>query len=114
MEYRILDDQRVELDPRPFPPERVLAEMARLAYDQAACPLPKFIQPVEVHPSLVDFRALVTDEGVDLEFLNGRFCGLRVKRRGGMLILDAGLLREVHGSVEGFLRLLDLRLMGGA
>lgn len=110
MDFKRIDEDTVEIMPGELTPQKVLEEMAGLSYETAGSPFPHFIQPVEVPASLVDFKGLVTDEGLHMDYLNGRLCSTHVERRDDRLFFDAKSFREDRGSPEVFLNLLEERL----
>jgi len=110
MEFKCINESTIEILPGDLSPERLLAEMARLSYETARSPLPQFIQPVEVEPSHVDFKSLVTSKGLHMDYLNGMLCSTHVERRGDRLIFDAKSFRQDRGAPTVFLNLLKQRL----
>jgi hypothetical protein len=101
-----VDENFYEIIPGEFSLETVLEEIARLSYETAGSALPEFIQPLEVPSFLVDFRGLITSEGLQMDFLNGRLCSTHVERRGDRLLFNAERFRDDRGSPELFLNLL--------
>ena len=110
MDYRRITDGLIEILPGGLPPERVLEEIARLSYELAATVPPGFAQPFDVPTSMVDFKDLVKEEGLRLDYLNGRLCSTYVERRGNRYFFDANRFREDRGSPDAFLNLLKERL----
>ncbi|MGM0427731.1 MAG: hypothetical protein ACQEQ7_10905 [Thermodesulfobacteriota bacterium] len=106
MDYRRIDEDKVEILPGELSLEELLEEMARLSYETAISPFPQYIQPMEVPASLVDFRSLITDAGLHMDYLNGRLCSTHVERREDRLIFDAKRFKEDRGSPRAFLNLL--------
>jgi hypothetical protein len=80
MDYRRITEDTVEIMQDELRLEKVLEEMARLSYETASSPFPGYIQPVEIPASLVDFRSLVTNEGLHMDYLNGKRNRSRVQR----------------------------------
>lgn len=109
-----MDENFYEIMPRGLSLETLLEEMARLSYETAGSPLPDFIQPFDCPSSLVDFRSLITHEGLQMDYLNGRLCSTHVERRGDRLIFDAKRFRDDRGSPEVFLNLLKESLKTAA
>lgn len=114
MDFKRVDENFYEIRPGELPLEKVLEEMARLSYETASSPLPAFIQPFDFPSSLVDFRSLITHEGLQMDFLNGRLCSTHVEIRGDRLMFDAKRFRDDRGSPEVFLNLLKESLKTGA
>lgn len=114
MDYKAVSEEEIEILPEGQSIETVLKELARLSYEMAETVPPHFVQPFEVPPSLVDFGDLATENGVHLEYLNGRRCSTHVARRGGRYFLDARAFKEDRGSPEAFLKLLKKRLEGAS
>jgi len=112
MDFRQIDEDTIEILPGKLSLERVLEEMARLSYETASSPFPGYIQPVEIPASLVDFKELVTDDGLHMDYLNSKLCSTYVERKEGRLVFDARRFEEDRGSPEVFLDLLKERLMG--
>ena len=110
MNFVKITEEEIEIIPGNLPARKVLEEMARLSYETATSPLPQFILPFEIDASLVDFSAVVTDEGVRMDYLNGRLCSTFVELRDSRLFFDAARFREDRGSPEAFLCLLGKRL----
>jgi len=110
MDFRRVDENFYEIIPGEFPHETVLEGMARLSYETAGSALPEFIQPFEVPSFLVDFRGLITKEGLQMDFLNGRLCSTHVEMRGDRLLFDAKRFKDDRGSPELFLNLLKTSL----
>lgn len=110
MDFRAIDEDTIEILPGEMGTEKLLEEIARLSYETAASPFPHFIQPIEVPESLVDFKGLVTEDGLRIDYLNGRLCSTRIQRKGNRLFFDARSFKEDRGSPEVFLTLLRERL----
>lgn len=110
MDFRRIDEDIIEIMPGELTPEKLLEEMARLSYEMASSPFPRFIQPFEVPAPLVDFKSLITETSLHMEYLNGRLCSTHVDWRDGRLFFDAKRFREDRGSPEIFLNLLKERL----
>ena len=106
MDFRRVDEDTIEIMLGELPSEKVLEEMARLSYETASSPFPRFIQPVEVPTPLVDFKSLITENGLRMDYLNGRLCSTYVERTEQRLFFDTKRFREDRGSPEVFLDLL--------
>ncbi len=106
MEFRRVNKDLIEIIPGWRSEEEVLEEVARISYETAESPLPWFIHPFEVPTSRVDFRSLVMDNGLYMDYLNGRLCSTHIEKRGGRLIFDARRFREDRGPPEAFLNLV--------
>lgn len=61
---------------------------------------------------MVDFKDLVKEEGLRLDYLNGRLCSTYVERRGNRYFFDANRFEQDRGSAELFLALVKQRLEG--
>ena len=95
MDFKRIDEDTVEIIPGELSPQEVLAEMARLSYETASSPLPLFIQPFEITASLLDFKGLVKNKGLHVDYLNGRVCSTHVERRDDRLFL----MQSVSGRI---------------
>jgi len=104
MNYRGINGHTIVVLPGELSREGVLEEMARLSYETASSPFPGYIQPVEIPASLVDFKGLITEEGLDLDYLNGRLCSTYVERREDRLVFDARHFEEDRGVARGLPR----------
>jgi len=93
MDFRRVDENFYEIIPGEFSLETVLDQMSRLSYETAGSALPEIIQPGEVPSFLVDFRDLITREGLQMDFLNSRLCSNHVQRQGDRLLFDAKRFR---------------------
>jgi len=110
MKFRRLTEDIIEIIPGPIAAERVLEEIARLSYELAETIPPWFVQPFDIPPEAVDFSALISDEGLSMDMLNGRLCSTYVFKKEGKYIFDAKRFREDRGSPEMFLRVVQERL----
>ena len=110
MDFVKISEETIEIIPGDMPAGKVLEEMARFSYETATSPLPQFILPFEIAPSLVDFSAVVTDKGLNMDYLNGKLCSTFVEWRDSRLLFDAARFKEDRGAPEAFLRLLKQRL----
>jgi hypothetical protein len=110
MNFRRISEDLIEIDPGGEPRRKVLVEMARLSYETSDSPLPWFIHPFEVPASHMFFSDLVTDEGLRMDYLNGKLCSTHVEIRGNRLLFDAKRFRQDRGAPEAFLKLLEQRL----
>ena len=110
MDFKRIDQDTIEIKPGELTPERVLKEMARVPYQTADSPLPAFIQPFEVPAPLVDFKGLITDGGLHMDYLNGKQCNTDVKRRNDQLFFNANRFSRDRGSPDVFVNLLEEKL----
>jgi hypothetical protein len=106
MDFKRVGEDFIEIALGELSAEVVLEEMARLSYETANSPLPNFAMPFDIPSSLVDFGSLITDDGLQMDFLNGRLCSTHVEIRGERLIFDAKRFSDDRGSPEVFLILL--------
>jgi len=113
MNYRKINGDTIEVLPGELSLEGVVEEMERLSYETASSPFPGYIQPVEIPASPVDFKGLMAEEGLRLDYLNGRLCSTYVEKREDRLVFDARRLEEDRGSPEVFLDLLTERFNAG-
>ena len=110
MKYRKITEDLIEIIPGDLDVRRVLEMIARVSYETASTVPPWFVQPFDIPPDTVDFSTLIGDEGLKMDYLNGRLCSTYVFKKGKKYFLDAKRFREDRGSPEIFLRLVQARL----
>lgn len=98
--------------PAPIAAERVLEEIARLSYELAETIPPWFVQPFDIPAHGVDFKAFIGEQGLQMDYVNGRLCSTYVEIRGGKHLFDAKRFKEDRGSPEAFLSLVKEQLEG--
>jgi hypothetical protein len=113
MDFVKVEEGIIEILPCGLPVRKVLEEIARLSYETASSPLPQFILPFEIEASGINFAELVSDDGLSVDFLNGRLCSTFVEVKNSRLFFDAGRFKEDRGATEPFLQLLKERLEAG-
>lgn len=110
MKFRKVSNDFIEIIPGPSSIDKVLEEIARVSYELASTIPPWFIQPFDIPVEAVDFSSLVQEDGLRLDYLNGRFCSTYVVKKGEKYLFDAKRFREDRGSPEMFLSLVQQRL----
>ena len=110
MEYRKITEDLIEIIPGGLDANRVLEVIARVSYETASTVPPWFVQPFDIPCDAVDFSALIDDEGLKIDYLNGRLCSTHVFRKGKRYFFDAKRFREDRGSPEIFLRFVQNQL----
>jgi hypothetical protein len=114
MDYRRISENVIEILPGQLPPETILEEMARLSYELAQTNLPSFAQPFDIPSSMIDFKDLFKEDGLRLDYLNGRLCSTFVQRKGNRYFFDSHRFEQDRGSAELFLALVKQRLEGSS
>lgn len=110
MRYERIDDEFIEIFPEDTALSDLLEAVARLSYELADSPAPFFVQPFDVPPESVDFRSLVQEGELRMDYLNGRLCSTYVESRDGRCFFDAESFLQDRGSPEAFLAMVIERL----
>ncbi|MBL7205851.1 MAG: hypothetical protein ISS63_16220 [Desulfobacteraceae bacterium] len=112
MDYLRITDGLIEILPGDLPPEKVLEEIARLSYELAVTVPPSFAQPFDIPTSLIDFKDVISEKGLHMEYLNGRLCSTFVEKKGDRYFFDANRFKEDRRSPDAFLVLVKQQVEG--
>jgi hypothetical protein len=109
-EYKKISDQYLEIIIRDISPFEFLEELAKLSYELADYSAPFFVIPFEVPAERIDFKAYISDYGIELKTLNGKLLSTTVIIENGRYLFDSQTFKMDRGSPEAFLELLKARL----
>lgn len=100
----------IEIEPGQFEPLSVLKQMARLSYETAPCPFHHFIVPFEIESEMCDLSAYITQNRLQMDYVNGRLCDTYAYIEGKKIIFESDRFARHRGSALAFLLLLATQL----
>jgi len=107
MDYRRIDNHKIEIIPGQTPIDKLLETMARVSYESAKPPGSDFLKLLDKNSPKINFAGFVhlnSAEVLDIDYVNQRQCKTKVRKTGdGRFVFDARLYEMNGGSPELFL-----------